>query len=44
MINFQFFSNYTISDMEAIDIPFYNSLMYLLENDPEPLNLTFTIL
>ena len=30
--------------MEAIDIPFYNSLTYVLENDPEPLDLTFTVL
>lgn len=30
--------------MEAIDIPFYNSLKYVLENDPEPLDLTFTVL
>ena len=37
-------SNYTVNDVEAIDIPFYNSLMYVLENDPEPLDLTFTVL
>ena len=37
-------SNYTLSDIEAIDIPFYNSLKYVLENDPEPLELTFTVL
>lgn len=33
-----------MSDVEAIDIPFYNSLKYVLENDPEPLDLTFTVL
>ena len=37
-------SPYTVSDIEAIDIPFYNSLKYVLENDPEPLDLAFTVL
>ena len=32
----------TISDMEAVDSEFYNSVKYILENDPEPLCLTFT--
>jgi hypothetical protein len=41
---FPFCSSYTVSDVEAIDIPFYNSLKYVLENDPEPLDLTFTVL
>ena len=41
---FPFHSSYTVSDVEAIDIPFYNSLKYVLENDPEPLDLTFTVL
>lgn len=27
-----------------MDIGFYNSLKYVLENDPEPLELTFTVL
>lgn len=28
--------------MEAVDTEFYNSVKYILENDPEPLCLTFT--
>ena len=31
-----------MSDMEAVDTEFYNSIKYILENDPEPLYLTFT--
>ena len=31
-----------LSDMEAVDTEFYNSIKYILENDPEPLCLTFT--
>ena len=34
----------TVSDVEALDIGFYNSLKYILENNPEPLELTFTVL
>ncbi len=30
--------------MEAVDIAFFNSLQYVLENDPEPLDLTFSVL
>lgn len=37
-------SFYSLSDVEAMDIGFYNSLKYVLENDPEPLELTFTVL
>ena len=32
----------TLLDMEAVDTEFYNSIKYILENDPEPLCLTFT--
>jgi hypothetical protein len=35
---------YTVSDVEAVDIAFYNSLKYVLENDPAPLDLTFSVL
>ena len=31
-----------LSDMEMVDTEFYNSIKYILENDPEPLCLTFT--
>lgn len=31
----------TLEDMEAVDTEFYNSVKYILENDPEPLCLTF---
>ena len=37
-------SPYTVQDLEALDISFYNSLVYVLENDPAPLELTFTVL
>ena len=37
-------SPYTVSDVETLDLSFYNSLKYVLENDPAPLELTFTIL
>ncbi len=32
-----------LSDMETVDTEFYNSIKYVLENDPEPLCLTFTV-
>lgn len=32
-----------MSDIETIDVSFYNSLVYLQENDPEDLLLTFTV-
>jgi len=32
----------TLSDMEVVDTEFYNSVKYILENDPEPLCLTFS--
>ena len=31
-----------LTDMEAVDTEFYNSVKYILDNDPEPLCLTFT--
>ena len=31
----------TLNDMEYVDMEFYNSVKYILENDPEPLCLTF---
>ena len=34
---------YVLSDVEAVDIAFYNSLKYVLEDDPAPLELTFTV-
>ena len=30
-----------LSDMEAVDTEFYNSVKYILDNDPEPLCLYF---
>ena len=33
-----------LSDLEAIDIGFYNSLKYVQDNDPEPLDLNFAVL
>lgn len=36
--------HYTVSDVEAVDVSFYNSLKYVLENDPAPLELTFSVL
>ncbi len=35
---------YSVSDIEAVDVSFYNSLKYVLENDPAPLDLTFSVL
>jgi hypothetical protein len=35
---------YTVQDIEALDLSFYNSLKFVLENDPSPLELTFTVL
>ena len=31
-----------LSDMESVDSEFYNSVKYILDNDPEPLCLAFT--
>jgi len=33
----------TLQDMESVDSEYYNSLQWLLENDPEVLMLTFTV-
>ena len=35
---------YSVSDVEAVDLAFYNSLTYVLDNDPAPLELTFSVL
>lgn len=32
-----------IKDLEALEPAFYNSLLWIQENDPEPLDLTFTV-
>ncbi len=32
----------TLDDMEAVDTEFYNSIKYILDNDPEDLCLTFS--
>ena len=34
---------FSLSDIEGIDVSFYNSLVYLQENDPEDLQLTFSV-
>lgn len=33
----------TLKDMESVDIELYNSVQYVMENDPEPLCLTFAV-
>ena len=33
----------TIEDMEAVDSEYYNSLKYVMDEDPEPLCLTFSV-
>ena len=38
------FRPYTVQDIEALDLSFYNSLKFVLENDPSPLELNFTVL
>jgi len=35
---------YVLADVEAVDIAFHNSLQYVLENDPQTLDLTFSVL
>lgn len=32
-----------LRDLESLEPAFYNSLVWIQENDPEPLDLTFTI-
>ena len=34
---------YSVEDLQVIDLEFFNSLKYVLDNDPEPLALTFAI-
>ena len=33
----------TLKDMESVDSEYYNSLKWILENDPECLDLKFTV-
>ena len=33
----------TLKDLESLEPAFYNSLLWIQENDPEPLDLTFTV-
>lgn len=33
-----------VQDIEAVDLSFYNSLKFVLDNDPSPLELNFTVL
>lgn len=33
----------SLRDLESLEPAFYNSLLWIQENDPEPLDLTFTI-
>lgn len=32
-----------MKDLESVEPAFYNSLLWIQENDPEPLDLTFTV-
>ena len=32
-----------VKDLESLDPAFYNSLLWIMENDPAPLDLTFTV-
>ena len=32
-----------VKDLESLDPAFYNSLLWIQENDPAPLDLTFTV-
>ena len=32
-----------MKDLEALEPAFYNSLLWIRDNDPEPLDLTFTV-
>jgi len=42
VLNYQY-RPYSIEDLQVIDLEFFNSLKYVLDNDPEPLALTFAI-
>ena len=33
----------TLQDMQSVDVELYNSVQYILDNDPEPLCLTFAV-
>ena len=33
----------TLQDMQSVDVELYNSVQYIMENDPEPLCLTFAV-
>ena len=33
----------TLKDMESVDVELQNSIQYIMDNDPEPLCLTFSI-
>ena len=33
----------TLQDMQSVDVELYNSVQYVLENDPEPLCLSFAV-
>ena len=34
---------YVLADVESVDVSFCNGLRYVLDNDPEPLDLTFCV-
>lgn len=40
LINFR---PYSVEDLQVIDLEFFNSLKFVLDNDPEPLALTFAV-
>ena len=33
----------TLKDMESVDVELQNSIQYIMDNDPEPLCLTFSV-
>ena len=33
----------TLKDMESVDVELYNSILYVKDNDPEPLCLNFAV-
>ena len=42
-VNLLHFRAPTVKDLESLEPAFYNSLLWIEENDPEPLDLTFTV-
>ena len=40
--NFKIFCN-ILQDMESVDTEYYNSLLWIKENDPAELDLTFQV-